>query len=324
MVTPLDGLVGQGRALFLLRGYLASGRVPTGLLFFGEEGIGKETAAAAFAAALLCRAPSPRGACGVCADCRVAARGGHPNLLRLAPEGAFLRIEEVRALREELSLAAFSDRPRAVLVVPADRMTVQAANALLKTLEEPPRGTHFLLVAHRLSRVPPTIVSRCQKIPFSPLSLGEVERILRALPGVAARHGPEALRAAAACAGGSPGRALALLAEPSADREAWLRLLADPRPGEIVRAAEAFKGSGEQAVRLAVPLALVRDAALLSRAPNAAIMNEDRREALTALSAGRSAARWTGALRTLLSVSRASPQAQKRLLVEAFLFDLAR
>lgn len=159
MVEKLSSLRGQDRAIFLLRRYLSTGSIPSGLLFHGEEGIGKEKAALAFLAALFCRARTPDGACGSCPECRLLSSGAHPNFLRVSPENHYIQIAEIRKLKEELSLKAFSDRPRAALICPADRMTLQAANALLKTLEEPPAATHLVLVAHRLSQLPPTIVS---------------------------------------------------------------------------------------------------------------------------------------------------------------------
>lgn len=318
----LESIRGQDRAVLLLSRYLQTGRVPPGLLFFGEEGTGKETAASAFAAALLCRSPDAGGACGKCPDCRAFAAGSHPNFLRIAPDGPFLTIEEIRALREELALKAFSDRARVALIVPADAMTLQAANALLKTLEEPPPGTHLLLVAHRLFRLPATIVSRCHKVPFLPLSPEVVEEILLSLPQVGKAYDRAALRAAAACAGGRPGLSLALLSEPSADRDAWIRRLSRLDPAEAVEAALAFKGTGGDAARFAVPLFLLRDAAVLSTAPKAVIMNADKSEAIQALASRRDAAAWTEALESLLAVSLSSPQVQKRLSVEAFLFRL--
>src|SRR5512139_3067856 len=236
MVETFASVRGQERAIALLRRYLASGATPGGLLFAGEEGVGKEKAARAFVSALLCRAPGADGACGACPDCRLLASGGHPNLLRIVPETHFLRIDEVRSLKEELSLKAFSDRPRVALLVPADRMTTQAANALLKTLEEPPPGTHLLLVAHRVSQVMPTIVSRCQRVPFFPLAAETVAEILAGLPEAAGRTGG-AIRLAALPSGGSPGRALAILPGLSDERGTWLSLLANPSPpaGDRVR-----------------------------------------------------------------------------------------
>lgn len=322
MVERLASVRGQDRAVALLRRYLDTGKVPPGLLFFGEEGIGKEKAANAFAGALLCRAPGPEGACGACADCRLLAAGAHPNLLRVVPENRNILIDDIRRLQEELALKAFSDRPRAALVVPADRMTVQAANALLKTLEEPPPATHLLLVSHRLSQLPPTIVSRCQKVPFSPLPVDVVAEILGGLPEAGAGRPPGAIRAAAACAGGSPGRALEALDEAEGERQGWLRLLAAPDAAAISRAAAGWKGAAETAPLIAVPLSMLRDLALLSSGAEAAIMNRDLAELLRPVAARRSAGGWTRALRELLAMSRMPPQAQKPLMLEAFLFGL--
>ncbi len=322
MVGRLGDVRGQDRAVALLRRYLGSGKVPPGLLFFGEEGIGKEKAADAFAAALLCRAAGPGGACGACPDCRLLAAGSHPNFIRVVPENRNILIDDIRRLQEELALKAFSDRPRVALVVPADRMTIQAANALLKTLEEPPPATHLLLVSHRLSQLPPTIVSRCQKVPFSPLPTGEVAEILRSLPEAVGGRPADAIRAAAACAAGSPGRALEALGEAGEEREAWLRLLANPVAAAITRTASGWKGPGETAALIAVPLSILRDLALLSSGAEAAIMNEDLKGLLRPVAARKSPGGWTRALRELLAMSRMPPQAQKPLMLEAFLFGV--
>ncbi len=244
MVEPLSAVIGQERAIALLRRYIGAGAVPQGLLFSGEEGVGKEKAARAFAAALLCRKPGTDGACGSCPDCRLLASGAHPNFLFIAPETQFLRIDEIRALREELSLKAFSDRPRVAILCPADRMTPQAANALLKTLEEPPTGAHLILVAHRTSVLMPTIVSRCQRVPFFPLAAGAVAEILSRHPDVGGEHPRPVIMLAAKVSGGSPGRALSLLPELAEEREAWLALFTKLSPAAAVKLAESWKGRG--------------------------------------------------------------------------------
>lgn len=322
MVGNFSSLRGQDRALALLRRYLAAGSVPSGLLFHGEEGIGKEKAALAFLAALLCRARTPDGACGSCPECRLLASGAHPNLLRISPENHFIQIAEIRRLKEELSLKAFSDRPRAALICPAERMTLQAANALLKTLEEPPAATHIVLVAHRLSGLPPTIVSRCQKVPFSTLPAEIVEEILGGLAEAGPRGAPGAIRAAAACAGGSPGRALLLLEEMEEDRKTWTGLFSRLDPAGIAAAGEAWRKGGERQGQIAVPLSLARDLALLSSGGKAGIINRDFGETLSALTGRKTPFGWTRAFQALLSLSRLPPQAQKRLAMEAFLFRL--
>ncbi len=324
MVGSFEGIRGQERALALLVRYLESGNVPPGLLFCGEEGIGKEKTAGAFVSALFCRTRGPEGGCGACHDCRLLVSGSHPNLLTVSPGNQNILIEDVRRLQEELALKAFSDRPRAVVITPADRMTVQAANALLKTLEEPPPGTHLLLVAHRISRLPLTIVSRCQKIPFSPLPEREVEEILAGIPGVGDTHPPARIRSAAACSGGSPGRALEVLEETEGERERWIRLLSSPDPAAITAAAASWRGAGELSRKVAAPLSVVRDLALLSSRSEMGIINEDLKNALRAAAGWKSPERWTLALQALLSMSRMPPQAQKQLMVEAFFFEFHR
>ncbi|MBI5576418.1 MAG: DNA polymerase III subunit delta' [Deltaproteobacteria bacterium] len=322
MVDRLSFLRGQERAASLMRRYLASGNVPAGLLFHGEEGTGKERAAQALLAAILCRNRNEDGACGECHDCRLVSSGAHPNFMRVQPENHFIQIAGIRALKEELSLKAFSDRPRAALICPADRMTIQAANALLKTLEEPPPATHLLLVAHRLSMLPPTIVSRCQKIPFQAMAPEIVEEILSALPDVGKKRSPGAIRAAAACAGGSPGRALLLLDEMEEGRQAWAGLFSRPDPSAVFAASEAWRKSGEREGQAAVPLSIARDLALLSSGGKADIINDDLKDALSAAAGRKTGDGWSRAFRELLSMSRLPPQVQKRLALEAFLFGL--
>jgi DNA polymerase-3 subunit delta' len=322
MVEKFSLIRGQERAVSLLRRYLSTGNVPPGLLFHGEEGIGKETAALTFLGALFCRCRTPDGACLACPDCRLLSSGSHPNLLKVSPENHYIQIAEIRRLKEELSLKAFSDRPRAALLCPADRMTLQAANALLKTLEEPPPATHLVLVAHRISELPPTIVSRCQKVPFSTLSAEVVEEILRGIPAIDRRHSPGTIRAAAACAGGSPGRALLLVAEMEEDRRMWTGLFSRLDPASVSAAGEAWRKGGERPGQAAVPLSLARDLALLSSGGKTDIINADFGDPLSAIARRKTPRGWTRAFQALLSMSRLPPQAQKRLALEAFLFEL--
>jgi len=324
MVERLSGILGQERAVTLLRRYLSAGAVPHGLLFSGEEGVGKEKTARAFAAALLCRTPGEDGACGDCHDCRLFSSSSHPNFLHISPETDFLKIAEIRALQEELALKAFSDRPRAAILSPADRMTPQAANALLKTLEEPPPETHLILVAHRIAGMMPTIVSRCQKVPFFPLPPDDAAEILSRHPEAGGGYPPAVIRLACAVSGGSPGRALALLPDLSEEREQWLSLFAKSSPKAAVDLAETFKGDGDGPGRLAAPLSLARDLALLSSGGGTAIMNEDLREPLTAAAARPPTGGWDTAFRALLEISRMPPQPQKRLMLEAFFFGLRK
>ncbi|HYW75644.1 MAG TPA: DNA polymerase III subunit delta' [Gammaproteobacteria bacterium] len=136
------------------------------LVFAGLPGIGKRRFAKALAASVLCHSTRSGAACGECASCSRIAAGTHPDLLRLSPEEAGKRIgiEAVREFAAHLLLTSQYRRGRVGIIEPAEAMTLNAANSLLKTLEEPPAGSHIFLVADHLMSLPATIRSRCQII----------------------------------------------------------------------------------------------------------------------------------------------------------------
>jgi DNA polymerase III subunit delta' len=147
-----------------------SNRFPTGLLIHDERGAGGE-ALARFASQLaLCReADSP---CGRCRDCRQWQAGQHPDFTWVVPleESKYIRVEQIRELCEALTLTAHNGGATVVLLQPADSLNANAANALLKTLEEPRAGVSLLLLCSEPSRLPATIVSRCQRMRVRPPS----------------------------------------------------------------------------------------------------------------------------------------------------------
>lgn len=200
-------------------------------LFHGPPGVGKRTAALAFAAALL-------------GDERRVLAQAHPDLYVLEPLGEMIRIDDVRALRHDLHLRPFEGDRRVYLVLDADRMNADAADALLKDLEEPPPYAVVVLVASELGPLPPTILSRCQLVPFRRLSERAVrEWIAAEAPG---RSEAEA-QALARAAGGRLDRARRLLDPAAAGRRdapiATARAVyLDPdfQPGEAAGALLAF------------------------------------------------------------------------------------
>ena len=197
---------GHERTLRVLRRALAAGRVPQAYLFWGPEGVGKELAAREMARALLCAdpaAPASAEGCGRCPSCRKIEAGEHPDLHRLAAKGASISIQDVRSLQEALAYQAFERGRKVAIIRDAFRLTREASNALLKTLEEPPAGTHIFLIAQHRNQLLPTLVSRCQTLRFDPLPEGEVKRLLeaRGVPSPTADKMAE-------LAGGCPGLAL--------------------------------------------------------------------------------------------------------------------
>lgn len=154
-----------------------AGRLPHALMFLGPEGIGKSLVARHLAAALLCS--EKRGPCGACRSCQLFAKDQHPDLFELKPEGGRIKIESIRELKRSFNLPPLVSNARVVLIAEAQAMNAAAANALLKTLEEPPSATYFILGSHAAGWVPRTILSRCQKIRFSPLNPQELQAVLK-------------------------------------------------------------------------------------------------------------------------------------------------
>jgi DNA polymerase-3 subunit delta' len=143
-------------------------KLPHALFLTGPEGIGKRQFASAFARLLLCDAPQQRVPCGACRGCLLNAAGTHPDFVSVMPEDGskVIKIQQIRELTDFVANTAQQGGRKLVLIAPAEAMNANAANALLKSLEEPAGRTVLLLVSHSPSYVMPTIRSRCQQIRF--------------------------------------------------------------------------------------------------------------------------------------------------------------
>jgi len=184
------------------------GRLPHALLLTGAPGLGKERLALRLAACSGCAAEAPgERPCGTCDSCRQAIAGSHPDIVRVAPEPdrRTIGVEAVRALIEVNSLTAARAALKAAILVPAEALTLSAANTLLKTLEEPAGGSLFLLVTSRPSALPATVRSRCQRLESHPPPRDQALAWLRA---EAEEADEERLACALAEARGAPLRAL--------------------------------------------------------------------------------------------------------------------
>src|SRR4030042_267157 len=160
------------------------------------EGVGKRTTAAFFAQALNCEAKNPP--CDACLSCRKAKRNNHIDIIAVRAEGQFIKIGAVKELQEQIKFRPYEGLRRVFILPEADRMNAPAANALLKTLEEPSAGNILLLTTSRPHAMPMTILSRCQHLRFTPLSRQGGARFLREKEGLEAA----AARGLGASAGG--------------------------------------------------------------------------------------------------------------------------
>ncbi len=268
----LDDILGHERVREGLKSAAASDTVHHAMLFSGPEGVGKGAVARAFAALAACPNPSASGdACGTCRSCEriLSHRPGeetrHPDVLWLSPQSsAVIKIAQVRDLLGIIPYPPLEARVRTVVIEPADTMNVEAANALLKTLEEPPSSTRFILITSRPDALLSTIRSRCQAIHFGRLADEEVERGLRA-----AGVGPEQARRGAALADGSLGVALERIDDPVLARgDEILGRCVAVRPGDATAAlqlaADLADPKDQVPQVLEVLLRFYRDALLLS------------------------------------------------------------
>lgn len=207
-------ILGQERALGYLKMALKQGRLAHAYLFLGPEGVGRAATALALAGVLNCAAPTPEGeACGECPSCRRLKAGTHPDFHLIRPTSESrqpqIKIEQIREFRKLTAYPPLGGGWRVAVIKPAAAMRVEAANALLKTLEEPPKQHLIILTAAQEGDLFPTLVSRCQKLAFAPLPAALIQ-------GELEKRGQPPAQAAlvAALSGGSLGKALAHDLEP--------------------------------------------------------------------------------------------------------------
>lgn len=235
-------IIGQQRIIRLLRQALTQDHLPHAFLFTGMEGIGKRLTALTLAKVVNCGNVATVTCCDQCLSCRKAASGNHPDINIIESEGPFIKIEQIRALKYRLRFRPLEARCRVIIISDAQNMKTEAANALLKVLEEPPSDNLIILTAYETTALLPTIVSRCLHLPFQPLATTEISAYLRQVHRVK----PERAEVVAGLAGGSLSRAVALLDEKQfARRRSLLETVAKVHRAQVtdlLAAAKAWKG----------------------------------------------------------------------------------
>ena len=237
MTLNYDRVRGHERVKETLRRAVHGDTVAHAYLFAGPDGVGKELVARTFAAALLCERGGD-GPCGTCTPCSRVERGIHPDFMVIEREGQFIKIDRIREVSRVARYAPIEGRCRVVLLREAETLHEAAANALLKTLEEPSSRTVFVLVSSRPHMLLQTILSRCQRLAFQALGRDDIARILEETCDLPASQAD----AAAGMADGSAAAARALIDASILDRRAeWLeklRAVPGAPPDRVIPLAE--------------------------------------------------------------------------------------
>lgn len=181
MLTFFDDIKGQTKAKQLLEKAISHHKTSHAYLFKGPAGVGKKMTAHAFASLVNCHAPTATRICGNCPSCKKFKSSNHPDYHVVEPDGAGIKIEQIRALQKQLAFPPFEAKTRIIILadIHETMRRPEVANSLLKTLEEPPDNTMIILTGDEAGTILPTIISRCQVIPFSPLPFEDVATLLR-------------------------------------------------------------------------------------------------------------------------------------------------
>lgn len=316
-------LIGNNIVKETLRGMLEARRIPGAFLFAGPDGVGKKQFAFQVAKAFLCRQPKDLQSCDECSAC-VRAEGfvlpksddkdAHEKVIRsehtdvglVIPYRRNILIGAMRDVEREANFRPYEGKARFFIIEDADKMNLQASNALLKTLEEPPATSHLILITSRLNALLPTIRSRCQIIRFAPLSFEEIEKHLLKDGKITQADAKLFARASQ----GSIGHALSLdMQLYKGQREAMLQVLealtVTNDRAKLLRSAEELneaKIKDEYEARLDVLQTLIHDVWALSLGASEKIVNEDLKDELKNFSenvSGKSAASWIMKIETL-------------------------
>jgi DNA polymerase-3 subunit delta' len=234
MTAQFPGVRGHAQAQARLSRAIARDQLHHGLIFVGPAGVGKATLARGLGAALHCT-EAPAVGCGSCTSCRRIASGTHAGVEWLAPEepGGRIKIEQARSLAHRLEMAPFEGNHHLVVFDPADAIGEAGFNAMLKTVEEPRPGVHFVMIVTGLDVLLPTILSRCLTVRVGRLEDADVAAIVaEQVADAETPPTPARIDLAVGLAGGSAGLAVTLALDPTLD--AALALL-----GQVVGAAQA-------------------------------------------------------------------------------------
>ncbi len=301
---PFADVVGHERIIEVLQRSLRTGKTAHSYLFEGIPGCGRRKSALALIQAMFCKDVDD-DACGVCSSCRKVAGGSHADIHTISPlpDKRDISIDQLREMQRTLSLRPYEAPRKVCIIEPAERMSVNAANSLLKTLEEPPGDALIILLTENAGMLLPTIRSRCQLVRFAPLPPEHVLTLLE-------RSGMDSGTAAmlAPLSGGSMQRAQELDNESLAARRdaviSRLSLMNINRIATVFDAAEALSGNREETLELLdLLISFYRDAVHLA-AGSGEIVNRAARAAIESIATRNTLNRTMELLETICQTRR--------------------
>ena len=237
-----NSIIGHQQITEQLQYTVASDRIAGAYLFVGPTGVGKETVAHYFAQLIFCQQDTqPPTACGTCLACRKADSGNHPDLQFIRPEGSLLKIGQIRELQKQIIYEPLEASRKVYILTDVERMTEEAENCLLKTLEEPPASSVLILLTSNSRALLPTTRSRCQILQFHPMPTQELAEILVERFSIA----PEQATTLATTAEGVIGKALTQLEKGDGLTEEVPEILKTTDRLAAFRLAEHFKDNPE-------------------------------------------------------------------------------
>ncbi|KAF0107562.1 MAG: DNA polymerase III subunit delta' [Anaerolineaceae bacterium] len=327
------GLLGHEWAVDMLRQHILHDSARHAYLFVGPPGVGRRTLALRFAQALTCPAPAaPAIPCGACRTCKQIEAMQYADLtvIQAEKEGGVLKVEQVREVQHSLALKPYQGKYRVALFLRFQEANANAANALLKTLEEAPAHAILILTADTTEQLLPTIVSRCEILRLRPLPVEAVEAALKGRGS-----GDAQSRLLAHLSGGRPGAAFRMMGDPSAldfrnERlDDLQRLLSATRVEKFAFAEKLTnrKKEAEERFRdtLLIWLSFWRDVLVSASGSSAPLVNVDRAAQVESLAKQLGLA---GARRMVETADKAVEQLEKnvnaRLLAEVTLLDLPK
>ncbi len=333
---PFEEILGQERAVSILRNALMNNCLPHAYLFYGGEGAGRFTSALALSKALICK-EEKTASCGSCSACLRIKKEGHPDVYVVRPQSrkgakewvtdpemGAVRIEQIRELQRWIAVRGFEGGWRVAIFDGAEKMNPAAANALLKTLEEPPAQSLIILISPNRTQLLPTIVSRCQPVYFSAVPRKEIETYLNENKELS----KESLPLISALSQGSLGKAIRIDTEwVLHERRIWVERLHDfLTPGTF--SLKAFADELQKTDQLFDVLDLYsswyRDLLVYYSGNVEELINIDYIDEITAVSEKNEPMAWIAGVESIQQAKRdLHYHLNKQLVIEGLLSNLA-